>query len=69
MVEIPPEEWHLLPEVPEHRDSVNLDPATEAALASAGYIIGELQRVIFYAPGVKETNWSVTAPVVGVDGE
>ncbi|MEN2736565.1 maltose alpha-D-glucosyltransferase [Microbacterium sp. X-17] len=68
MVEIPPEEWHLLPEVPEHRDSVNLDPATEASLAERGYIIGELQRVIFYAPGVKETNWSVTAPVVGVDG-
>lgn len=68
MVEIPPEEWHLLPEVPEHRDSVNLDAATEAALAERGYIIGELQRVIFYAPGVKETNWSVTAPVVGVDG-
>ncbi|MFE4951032.1 maltose alpha-D-glucosyltransferase, partial [Leifsonia sp. NPDC056665] len=68
MVEIPPEEWHLLPEVPENRDSVNLDPATEASLAESGYIIGELQRVIFYAPGVKETNWSVTAPVVGVDG-
>ncbi|WP_433862087.1 maltose alpha-D-glucosyltransferase [Streptomyces sp. L7] len=68
MVEIPPEEWHLLPEVPEHRDSVNLDLATESALAERGYIIGELQRVIFYAPGVKETNWSVTAPVVGVDG-
>ncbi|WP_426625221.1 maltose alpha-D-glucosyltransferase [Leifsonia sp. McL0607] len=68
MVEIPPEEWHLLPEVPDHRDSVNLDAATEAALAERGYIIGELQRVIFYAPGVKETNWSVTAPVIGVDG-
>ncbi len=68
MVEIPPEEWHLLPTVPEHRDSVNLDADTEAALAARGYIIGELQRVIFFAPGVKETNWSVTAPVVGVDG-
>jgi len=68
MVEIPPEEWHLLPEVPEHRDSRNLDPETEAALADRGYIIGELQRVIFYQPGVKETNWSVTGPVLGVDG-
>ncbi|MGV8885790.1 MAG: maltose alpha-D-glucosyltransferase [Microbacteriaceae bacterium] len=68
MVEIPPEEWGLLPEVPEGRDSVNLDAATEAALAANGYIIGELQRVIFYAPGIKETNWSTTAPVVGVDG-
>ena len=68
MVEIPPEEWGLLPEVPAGRDSVNLDAATEAALAEHGYIIGELQRVIFYQPGVKETNWSATAPVVGVDG-
>jgi trehalose synthase len=68
MVEIPPEEWTLLPDVPAGRDSINLDAATEAALAEQGYIIGELQRVIFYAPGVKETNWSVTAPVVGVDG-
>jgi len=68
MVEIPPDEWHLLPEVPEGRDSVNLDETTEAALAARGYIIGELQRVIFFAPGVKETNWSATAPVIGVDG-
>src|SRR3712207_4438385 len=68
MVEIPPEDWHLLPDVPEGRDAVNLDPATERALSEAGYIIGELQRVIFYTPGVKETNWSATAPVVGTDG-
>jgi trehalose synthase len=68
MVEIPPEEWELLPTVPAGRDSVNLDASTEAALAEHGYIIGELQRVIFFAPGIKETNWSVTAPVVGVDG-
>ena len=63
MVEIPEDAWHLLPDVPEGRDAVNLDPATEQALAEAGYIIGELQRVIFYEPGVKETNWSVTAPI------
>lgn len=68
MVEIPPEEWHLLPPVAEGRDSVNLDSATEAALADNGYIIGAMQRVIFYAPGIKETNWSATAPVIGVDG-
>ena len=68
MVEIPPEDWELLPTVPPGRDSVNLDADTEAALAGHGYIIGELQRVIFYSPGVKETNWSVTAPVIGVDG-
>jgi len=68
MVEIPPEDWHLLPDVPEGRDAVNLDPSCERELSDRGYIIGELQRVIFYVPGVKETNWSATAPVLGVDG-
>lgn len=68
MVEIPHEDWELLPDVPEGRDAVNLDPATEQVLAERGYIIGALQRVIFYTPGVKETNWSVTAPAVGTDG-
>ena len=63
LVDIPPEAWHLLPEVPEGRDSVNLNPAQEHALAEAGYIIGELQRVIFYEPGVKETNWSATPAI------
>ena len=63
MVDIPPEAWHLLPEVPEGRDAVNLNPGAEHALAEAGYIIGELQRVIFYEPEVKETNWSVTPPI------
>jgi trehalose synthase len=68
MIEIPPEDWSLLPDVPEGVDSVNLDPATEQELAQHGYIIGALQRVIFYTPGVKETNWSATAPVTGPDG-
>ena len=58
----------LLPDVPAGRDSVNLDATTEERLEKAGYIIGRLQRVIFYAEGVKETNWSATAPVVGADG-
>ncbi|SDF26119.1 maltose alpha-D-glucosyltransferase [Pseudonocardia oroxyli] len=68
MVEIEEEDWDLLPDVPAGRDSANLDAATEEALEKAGYIIGRLQRVIFYAPGVKETNWSATKPVIGVDG-
>src|SRR4029453_13505499 len=42
--------------------------ATEEQLEKAGYIIGRLQRVIFYTEGIKETNWSATAPVVGADG-
>ncbi|HET7476098.1 MAG TPA: maltose alpha-D-glucosyltransferase [Dermatophilaceae bacterium] len=68
MVEIDPHDWHLLPEVPPERDSVNIDAETEARLEKGGYIIGRLQRVIFYAPGVKDTNWSVTREVVGPDG-
>jgi trehalose synthase len=68
MVDIDPRDWEHLPDVPPGVDSVNIDAATEEWLDKAGYIIGRLQRVIFYAEGVKETNWSVTRPVVGVDG-
>lgn len=68
MVNIPEEFWHLLPDVPEGEDSANLSPSAEAALTREGLIIGSLQRVIFYSPGVKETNWSATREVLGVDG-
>ena len=68
MVEIDPRDWDHLPDVLAGADSVNIDAATEEWLDKAGYIIGRLQRVIFYAEGVKETNWSVTRPVLGVDG-
>ncbi|MFV0451238.1 MAG: maltose alpha-D-glucosyltransferase, partial [Propioniciclava sp.] len=69
MIDIPEEAWGLLPEVPEGKDSVNLSPEAEHALAEAGYIIGALQRVIFYEPGVKETNWSVTRVVHDTTGQ
>jgi trehalose synthase len=68
MVEIPPTDWHLLLEVPPGKDSVNLDPEAEDRLQRAGYIVGRLQRVIFQDPGIKDTNWSATAPVTGPDG-
>jgi trehalose synthase len=68
MVEIPPEAWHLLPPVLPGRDSVNLDTKTEDRLQKAGYIIGKMQRVIFHEPGIKDTNWSATGVVTGVDG-
>jgi len=68
MVEIDPADWHLLPEVPEGRDSTNIDVETEDHLVKAGHIIGKLQRVIFHQPGVKDTNWSTTAQVLGPDG-
>lgn len=69
MIDIPESDWHLLPDVPEGEDSVNLSPAAELALQEAGIIIGQLQRVIFYEPGVKETNWSVTKPVYDTEGQ
>jgi trehalose synthase len=69
MVEIPPHDWHLLPKVPKGHDSINLDAEAEDQLSKFGYIIGRLQRVIFYEPGVKDTNWSVTAPIKGPDGQ
>ncbi|MFV0405596.1 MAG: maltose alpha-D-glucosyltransferase [Propioniciclava sp.] len=69
MIDIPEEAWHLLPEVPAGRDSVNLSAEAEAALAEAGHIIGALQRVIFYDPEVKETNWSVTREVYDTTGQ
>ncbi len=68
MVSINPDDWHLLPDVPDGRDSINLDAETEALLERRGYIIGRLQRVIFFEPGLKETNWSATRAVIGVDG-
>lgn len=68
MVEIAPEDWPLLPPVPDGADSVNLPHANVLALRDKGYIVGPLPRTIFYEPGVKETDWSATDVVVGVDG-
>ncbi len=68
MVQIDEADWGLLPQVAEGQDSANLSPEAVDALHERGYIVGRLSRVIFYEPGVKETNWSVTRPVQGVDG-
>ena len=68
MVEIAPEHWDRLPDVAEGREAANLDGATVDWLMEQGYIVGQLQRVIFFEPGVKETDWSATGPVTGVDG-
>jgi maltose alpha-D-glucosyltransferase/alpha-amylase len=69
MIDIPESDWHLLPDVPPGEDSVNISPDAEQALQKAGYIIGRLQRVIFYEPGVKETNWSATRAIVDTNGQ
>ncbi|KPW89581.1 Trehalose synthase [Pseudomonas syringae pv. cerasicola] len=69
MVEIREEDWPLLPEVPTGRDAVNLMPDLVDQLRDKHYIVGQLQRVIFFEPGVKETDWSATDVVHGVDGK
>lgn len=68
MIEIEKKDWGLLPDVADGADAANLSLEQEGALKQHGYIIGRLQRVIFYEKGVKETNWSATRPVRGVDG-
>ena len=68
MVAIAPEDWPLLPEVAPERDAANLTQETVDQLAAKGYIVGRLRRTIFYEPGVKETDWSATGVVRGVDG-
>jgi trehalose synthase len=69
MVEIREEDWSLLPEIPAHRDAMNLMPEVVDLLKDKHYIVGQLQRVIFFEPGVKETDWSATPVVTGVDGK
>jgi trehalose synthase len=68
MVAIREADWDLLPPVPAGREAVNLSPATVDQLKDKGYIVGQLRRVIFFEPGVKETDWSATDVIVGVDG-
>jgi len=68
MVEIPQEDWGLLGSVPEGDDSVNLTLKTVQLLENKGYIPGPLECIPFYDPGIKDTNWSATDVVTGVDG-
>jgi len=68
MVAVEAMDWGLLPAVPPGRDSVNLTPEAVDALAAKGYIVGQLQRTFFHKPGVKDTDWSATGAVRGVDG-
>ncbi|MGV8124739.1 MAG: maltose alpha-D-glucosyltransferase [Candidatus Xenobiia bacterium LiM19] len=69
MVKIEPGDWNILPQVPVGKDSVNMSPEAVMELKTRGYIVGELSRVIFFEPGVKESNWSATGIVEGQGGE
>ena len=68
MVDIPPEDWHLLPAVRPGDDTINLSLETVRLLEVRRYIPGPLEVIPFYDPGVKDTNWAATDVVTGVDG-
>jgi maltose alpha-D-glucosyltransferase/alpha-amylase len=68
MIEIPEADWELLGSVPEGKDSVNLSLETVQLLEDKGYIPGPTECVVFHDPGIKDTNWSATDTVTGVDG-
>jgi maltose alpha-D-glucosyltransferase/alpha-amylase len=72
MMDIPEDDWSMLPEVVDGRDQVNLSVDEVEALWEKGYIPGQLQRVIFYTDNEvdpKITNYGATPPVLGVDGK
>ena len=68
MVEIPEADWGLLGSVPDGADSVNLPLPTVQLLGERGYIPGPLEIVPFFDLATKQTNWSATDVVTGVDG-
>ena len=44
-------------------------PPVVDQLKDKHYIVGQLQRVIFFEPGIKDTDWSATGVITGVDGK
>ena len=70
MVEIKKEDWGLLLPVPEGEDSVNLPPSIVDRLREKGYIVGQLERVLYSVPGrTGLTGWDATDAVTGADGK
>lgn len=70
MVEIDPKDWSVLPTVPPGQDSANLSQAVAQTLKDCGYDpVGPLDIEVFARPGIKESCWSVTDVVRGVDGQ
>jgi len=70
MIEIDPEDWPVLPPIPPGEDSVNLSQSMAETLKHRGYgVIGPLDAEVFARPGIKESSWSVTDIVRGVDGQ
>ena len=69
MVEIDKKDWDVLPKISQDAQSVNLNPKEVDQLKELKYIIGRLDKVYFYDPKIKLTNWSVTPEIMGVDGK
>lgn len=70
MVEIASKDWSCLPKVAAGQDSVNLSLTTIQELKGLGYHpVGPLDAEVFARPGIKESSWSVTDVVAGVDGK
>ncbi len=70
MIEIDPKDWSVLPAVPAGEDSVNLSQDMAITLRQLGYdLIGPLDVEVFARPGIKESSWSVTDKVHGIDGQ
>ncbi len=67
MVSIPRKDWHLLPNVKAGKNCANLSASSVDALQKKGLIVGSLPRTFFYQPKVKETDWSATDIVEGID--
>jgi trehalose synthase len=68
MIEIAPEDWQLLPKVKRGKDAANLPIATVSILIEKGYLPAQLPEILFSEPGIKESNWTATDEIVGVDG-
>ncbi|MGM0440167.1 MAG: maltose alpha-D-glucosyltransferase [Chlamydiota bacterium] len=69
MMEIKPEDWRYLPQVPEGSKSANLSFEAVEILSEKGYLPGRLERVLFTVPGKPQVSgWDATPPIVGIDG-
>ena len=69
IIEIDAAHWSLLPAVPAGKDSVNLSPEVLDRLVADGVRAGPAAADhLFYTKGVKETDFSATDVVIGVDG-
>lgn len=74
MHEIASEDWGLLPSLDDNKTqnfpikTINLSKEYLNKLIEKEYIPGYMTLDMFHEPGIKETNWSVSEEVKGVDG-